>query len=584
MRSKNKTIIPNGTSESSSTDESEDELFEVKKTLQNRMSNANESSTSEGSEIEEKEEKNNLESKKKKKKRIHWLKKTFVAPKEGFMEVLPPPPTDDELKPIDYFNAMFGINSYALLTEQSNLYSVQFNPNKPANISETEIRQFIGVLIMTGVYSFPEQRFFWKGSTRVESIASNISRDRFLQIKKFLHVVDNTEQLNSNDPNYDRAFKVRPLLNIVKENFRRIPKEEKLCVDEQMIPYKGKSIMKQHMPSKPIRWGYKMFLLAGGESGICYDFVLYTGKGDKAEYGFCTDIVLTLCETVPRNLNHQLYCDNYFTTIRLQVELKKMGIFATGTVKSNRLTDLSVKQLNDLSKEGRGAVDHRVAEVDGIQVCVTRWFDNNVVNCLSTLHDNQIVDSVKRWSTKQKQHIQVKRPAVIKAYNQWMGGVDLIDMLISLYRINVRCRKFYMKIIFHLIDLSIANGWLLYRRHGAQLNYPRREIMSLLEFRIEIANTLLKPAIPIPPVRRGRPSHDQSSNADVVLKTKRAAPIPRPPAIDRSDCYNHWPMMTSKGRCRLPGCRGYSSVCCSKCRQRLCLNERNNCFKAYHLL
>ena len=29
-----------------------------------------------------------------------------------------------------------------------------------------------------------------------------------------------------------------------------------------MIPFKGKSIMKQHIPNKPIRWGYKMFLLA----------------------------------------------------------------------------------------------------------------------------------------------------------------------------------------------------------------------------------------------------------------------------------------------------------------------------------
>ena len=74
-----------------------------------------------------------------------------------------------------------------------------------------------------------------------------ISRDRFLQIKKYLHVVDNANQSDPNDRNYDRAFKVRPLLDIVKENFRRIPKEEHLSADEQIIPFKGKSIMKQHM-------------------------------------------------------------------------------------------------------------------------------------------------------------------------------------------------------------------------------------------------------------------------------------------------------------------------------------------------
>ena len=85
-------------------------------------------------------------------------------------------------------------------------------------------------------------------------------------------MIDNTNQPNQNDPHYDLSFKVRPLLNIVKENFRKIPKEENLCVDEQIIPCKGRSFMKQHIPKKPNHWGYKMFLLAGSESGICYDF------------------------------------------------------------------------------------------------------------------------------------------------------------------------------------------------------------------------------------------------------------------------------------------------------------------------
>ena len=350
------------------------------------------------------------------------------------------------------------------MEEQSNLYSVQVNPNRPVAVSEIEIRQFIGILIMTGVYSFPEQRFFWTGSTRVESIASTMSRDRFLQIKKYLHVVDNTNRPDQNDPNYDRAFKVRSLLNIVKENFRRIPKEEHLSVDEQMIPFKGKSIMKQHMPNKSNRWGYKMFLLAGGTSGICYDFIFYTGKADTSQYGFCTDVVLELCQTVPFMINHKVYFDNYFTTIRLQVELMKLGIFAVGTVRRNRLPDLAMKDDKCLSKEGRGSMDHRVADVDGVELCVTRWYDNNTVNCLSTLYGCESIDFVKRWSAKEKKHIQVKRPSVIQAYNKYMGGGDLMDMLISLYRINIRSKKYYIKIIFHLIDLSIVNVWLLYLR------------------------------------------------------------------------------------------------------------------------
>ncbi|CAF4312456.1 unnamed protein product, partial [Rotaria magnacalcarata] len=104
------------------------------------------------------------------------------------------------------------------------------------------------------------------------------------------------------------------------------------------------------------------------------------------------------------------------------------------------------------------------------------------------------------------------RPNIVKAYNQHMGGVDLIDMLISLYRIDGHSRKYYTKIIFHLIDLSIANGWLLYRRHCSQLNTHKRDTMSLLSFRISVAETMLKSAPPTPSTKRGRPSLDSTLN------------------------------------------------------------------------
>ena len=122
---------------------------------------------------------------------------------------LPEPPIDIELEPVDYFISMFEKESIGLLTDQPNLYSVQKDPNKPVHICEMEMKRFIGVLIMTGVYSFPEQRFFWTNPTRVESISSVMSRDRFLEIKKNLHAVDNSAQLHSIDPNYDRAYKIQ---------------------------------------------------------------------------------------------------------------------------------------------------------------------------------------------------------------------------------------------------------------------------------------------------------------------------------------------------------------------------------------
>ena len=39
-----------------------------------------------------------------------------------------------------------------------------------------------------------------------------------------------------------------------------------------------------------------------------------------------------------------------------------------------------------------------------------------------------------------------------------MGGVDLADQLIALYRISFCVRKYYHKLVFHLLDMSVANA------------------------------------------------------------------------------------------------------------------------------
>ena len=47
-------------------------------------------------------------------------------------------------------------------------------------------------------------------------------------------------------------------------------------------------------------------------------------------------------------------------------------------------------------------MDHRVTEVEGVELCVVRWYDHNIITCLSTLHGCEPIGSVQRWSSKQK--------------------------------------------------------------------------------------------------------------------------------------------------------------------------------------
>lgn len=46
---------------------------------------------------------------------------------------------------------------------------------------------------------------------------------------------------------------------------------EKLSVDEQIVPFKGRSSMRTYNPKKPKKWGYKIFVLSGID-GLVYNF------------------------------------------------------------------------------------------------------------------------------------------------------------------------------------------------------------------------------------------------------------------------------------------------------------------------
>ena len=71
--------------------------------------------------------------------------------------------------------------------------------------------------------------------------------------------------------------------------------------------------------------------------------------------------------------------------------------------------------------------------------------------------------------------------------------VDLADQLIALYRISFRVRKYYHKLVFHLLDMSIANAWLLlYRRDAKKLLLSINKLQSVLQFKISIVDSLLK--------------------------------------------------------------------------------------------
>ena len=97
------------------------------------------------------------------------------------------------------------------------------------------------------------------------------------------------------------------------------------------------------------------------------------------------------------------------------------------------------------------------------------------------------METTERWLKKPQTRKEIPCIQIVKAYSKSMGGVNLADMLISLYRVEVKTRRWYIKVFRHLVDVAKVNAWILYRRHYKQYGSPRNKNMSLLIFSQEIA-------------------------------------------------------------------------------------------------
>ena len=212
--------------------------------------------------------------------------------------------------PVDCFKTFFSDDLLDVIVEESNLYSVQKHPDKRLALSKNELEQFLGTLFAMSLVKLSNSRMYWKGKLHCPMITEVMTRDRWEEIKANIHFQDNTKDFPKTDPNHDVLFKVRPLLTHLSAKFREIPMTQRLCIDEQMVPFKGVSSIKQYLPGKSHKWGYKIHCLCGSD-GIMYNFSIYTGKIQpvvgEPDLGASSNVVLQLAQCIPEGKNYLLY-------------------------------------------------------------------------------------------------------------------------------------------------------------------------------------------------------------------------------------------------------------------------------------
>ncbi|XP_033911326.3 piggyBac transposable element-derived protein 2-like [Acipenser ruthenus] len=484
--------------------------------------------------------------------------------------------SDDIMSPLQYFKQFFSEDILEVIVGQSNLYAIQCNANKPLNLTTKELEQSLGIVVYMSLFGLPCTRMFWNKACRVSQVADTMILNRWETIKKSLHFSNNEERQEEND---DPLHKIRPLVTHLTSKLTSIPVGEKLAVDEQMVPFKGRNRLKQYLPSKPKKWGYKILVLAGSD-GVPHNLEIYTGRvvqpPELADVGASGNVVLRLAQPIPKQENYKLFFDNWFTSVPLVLTLAQQGIHCTG----NRLPGVNLMCDAELKRAGCGSFEQKMAMVGETTLHVVKWYDNRSVTHLSDYTGAHPVTEVDRWDRKRKMITKVPCPAVVKEYNKNMGGVGLLDSLIALYRNKIKSKKWYHRLVFHFLDMIIMTTWLLYRRDCEGTGMRKKEQMKLYTFKSYIAEGLCKSGKSLER-KKGRPCSTIAGEYEEKRRKGPAAPIPVPDV--RLDATAHWMIMAEKkGRCKVPGCTGTPKAKCRKCDVHLCFTSTSNCFLRFH--
>lgn len=109
--------------------------------------------------------------------------------------------------PLQYFRKFFSEDILEVIVEESNLYAIQWDPNKPLNLTTSELEQFLGTVVYMSLFGLPATSMFWNKATRVSKVADTMTLSRWEAIKKFLHI-NNNEGQEQDDP----LYKIHPLV------------------------------------------------------------------------------------------------------------------------------------------------------------------------------------------------------------------------------------------------------------------------------------------------------------------------------------------------------------------------------------
>lgn len=400
------------------------------------------------------------------------LKGTFKTPQKNIVKKFPgPKPKARGVKTeVDAFLQFFDIGMLNTILRYTNLYintiSEKYGRDRDCLPTDrTELMALFGILYLIGLRKGNHanvQEIWASDGTGITIVRAAMSYRRFLFLLRCMRFDDRTTRICR--CRIDKLAAIRTILDPFVQNcIETYNTSELVTIDEMLHPFRGRCSFVQYIPSKPAKYGIKIFALCDAKTFYCSNLEVYCGKQPPGPYEVSNkpeDIVKRLVVPIEKS-NKNLTTDNWYTSIPLVEDMLSKKITMIGTLKKNKAAIPPSFQPN--KQRAVGTSEFGFSDDKVMVSYVPRR--NKAVILVSSMHDTKTIDQA------------TGKPEIILDYNMTKGGVDTCDKMCAAYTVSRITKRWPQAIFYVLMNISSINARVILSFNDRE-NTPRRRIFQ----------------------------------------------------------------------------------------------------------
>ncbi|KAK7140748.1 hypothetical protein R3I94_013126 [Phoxinus phoxinus] len=333
-----------------------------------------------------------------------------------------------------------------IVLEMSNVEGRHVFAEEWTDLDLADIQAYIGVVILAGVYRANHEAMasLWHPDSGRGIFRAVMTLKTFKKISRIIRFDDKQTRISLSVN--DKLAAIRVVWNKWAERLPMMYNPgPNVTVDDFLVPFRGRCPFRQLKPSKPTKYGIKIWAVRDSKTSYVWNMQVYTGKSvsgnQEKEPG--TRIVLDVTEGLE---GHTIFCDRFFTSLALSQELLKRRLTMVGIIDKNK-PELPPALL---ATKGRACFSSMFGFTETHSLVSYCPKKGETVLLLSTLHRDASVSSRDD-----------KKPTIILDYNK-SKGVDNLEKMVATYTCKRKTVRWPMVLFFNMLDVSALNSYVLW--------------------------------------------------------------------------------------------------------------------------